>query len=102
MVPTDVCSKGIHFYLAEQHENYRKEQTLKGIGAGVVGTSLLFVANRFTDLSIPLAYQFVPLAFLTALGVGTGIMNQNKEDLEHKEAFDFVCKEKEDEEDERN
>ena len=34
--------------------------------------------------------------------MGEGLMLQNKNDLEHKEAFDFMCEEKEGEEDEGN
>jgi hypothetical protein len=88
------CSRGIHAYLAEQHSYFRNKKLGISLISGIIGSGLLLGVNQFTSLDIPTPMMFVPLAFTTAIGLGEGIMLQNKDDLEHKEAFDFMCKEK--------
>ena len=97
-----VCSQGIHAYLAEQHNSFRKGKLGKGLIVGGLTTGLLILINQGLKLDIPMPYLFVPLLMIGAVSAGEGIMLQNAEDLDHKEAFDFMCKEKEGEEDEGN
>ncbi len=97
-----VCSQGIHAYLAEQHNSFRKEKLGKGLIVGGLTSGLLIGINQGLKLDIPTPYLFIPLLMIGAVSVGEGIMLQNAEDLDHKEAFDFMCKEKEGEEDEGN
>jgi hypothetical protein len=97
-----ICSRGIHAYLAEQHSYFRNKKLGVSLISGIIGSGLLLGVNQYTSLDIPTPMLFVPLAFTTAIGLGEGMMLQNKDDLEHKEAFDFMCKEKEGEEDEGN
>ena len=97
-----VCSHGIHAYLAEQHDYFRKGKLSKGLIFGGLTSGLLIGCNQLFKLDIPKPYLFIPLLFVGAISVGEGIMLQNAEDLDHKEAFDFMCKEKEGEDDEGN
>ena len=97
-----ICSRGIHAYLAEQHSYFRNKKLGVSLISGIIGSGLLLGVNQYTSLDIPTPMLFVPLAFTTAIGLGEGMILQNKDDLEHKEAFDFMCKEKEGEEDEGN
>ena len=90
-----VCSQGIHAYLAEQHNSFRKEKLSKGLIVGGLTTGLLIGINQGLKLDIPMPYLFVPLLMIGAVSAGEGLMLQNAEDLDHKEAFDFMCKEKE-------
>ena len=96
-----VCSQGVYAYLAEQHNYFRKDKLSKSLLIGSLATGSLFGVGKV--LNIDFSYGvFLPLIFITAFGMGEGLMLQNKNDLEHKEAFDFMCKEKEGEEDEGN
>jgi hypothetical protein len=96
-----VCSQGVYAYLAEQHNYFRKDKLSKSLLIGSLATGSLFGVGKV--LNIDFSYGvFLPLIFITAFGMGEGLMLQNKNDLEHKEAFDFMCEEKEGEEDEGN
>ena len=96
-----VCSQGVYAYLAEQHNYFRKDKLSKSLLIGSLATGSLFGVGKV--LNIDFSYRvFLPLIFITAFGMGEGLMLQNKNDLEHKEAFDFMCEEKEGEEDEGN
>ena len=97
-----VCSQGIHAYLAEQHTSFRKGKLSKGLIVGGLTSGLLIGINQGLKLDIPMAYLFIPLLMIGAVSAVEGIMLQNAEDLDHKEAFDFMCKEKEGEDDEGN
>jgi len=99
---SSMCKQGVHAYLAEQHEVFRKRKLAKGIAFGSVSSLVLAFVNQRAGLGIPIPYLFVPLGFLTVMGMGEGIMLANNDDLEQKEAFDFMCKEKEGEDDEGN
>ena len=97
----NVCSQGVYSYLAEQHNYFRKDKLSKSLLIGSLATGSLFGVGKV--LNIDFSYGvFLPLIFITAFGMGEGLMLQNKNDLEHKEAFDFMCEEKEGEEDEGN
>jgi len=78
----NVCSQGVYSYLAEQHNYFRRDKLSKSLLIGSLASVSLFGVGK--ALNIDLSYGvFLPL--------------QNKNDLEHKEAFDFMC-EKEGEE----
>lgn len=93
-----MCKKGIHAYLAEQHQQFRNKTLLKSIGVGAFASGILAVVNQQANLSISIPYLFLPFGLITIAGMGEGILLSNNSDLEHKEAFDFVCKEDEDDE----
>ena len=97
----NVCSQGVYSYLAEQHNYFRRDKLSKSLLIGSLASVSLFGVGK--ALNIDLSYGvFLPFVFITAFGMGEGLMLQNKNDLEHKEAFDFMCEEKEGEEDEGN
>lgn len=97
-----MCKQGIHAYLAEQHQQFRNKTLLKSIGVGALASGILAFVNQQANLSISVPYLFLPFGLITIAGMGEGILLSNNSDLEHKEAFDFVCKDKEGEDDEGN
>lgn len=86
-----ICEQGFHTYLAEQHRSSMSKSVSKGLVAGGIASGLLFAINRFGNLGIEWFYLLTPLPLLTAASVAHESVGINKEDLEHKEAFEAIC-----------
>ncbi|MBT4661575.1 MAG: hypothetical protein HOC18_06695 [Candidatus Marinimicrobia bacterium] len=86
------CDKGFTVYLAEQHKEGMEKALGKGVVVGGVITGLLWGADQFLKLDVPWWGFVSTFTILTGLSVGQGAISANSEDLEHKEAFDAVCK----------
>ena len=85
------CARGFPAYLAEQHAAFRSRKLSQSVLFGGLSSVALFITNRTLNLEIPAPYLFVPLVFVSAIGIGEGILTANNDDMEHKEAFDDVC-----------
>ncbi len=86
------CEKGFTVYLAEQHRNGMEKSLGKGVLVGGVCAGLFYGLDRAMNLETPWYYIASIFVLLTAASVGKGAISANSEDLEHKEAFDAVCK----------
>ena len=87
-----VCEQGFHTYLAEQHRSSMKSALSKGIFAGAISSGLLALANHYGNLDVAWYYVASPFALITASSVAHQAIGESSQDLEHKEAFDAVCK----------
>ena len=63
----------------------------KGLVAGGIASGFLAIINHFGKLDIEWYYLLTPLPLLTAASVAHESVGINKEDLEHKEAFEAIC-----------
>ncbi len=86
-----ICEKGFHTYLAEQHRSSMGKSVSKGLVAGGIASGFLAIINHFGKLDIEWYYLLTPLPLLTAASVAHESVGINKEDLEHKEAFEAIC-----------
>lgn len=86
-----ICEQGFHTYLAEQHRSSMSKSVSKGLIAGGVASGFLAIINHFGKLDIEWYYLLTPLPLLTAASVAHESVGINKEDLEHKEAFEAIC-----------
>ena len=93
-----ICESGFHTYLAEQHRLNSNNALTRGLLVGGVGSFIFALANSKLKLGANQLLALVPLTVVTAFSVLHGNMTANKDDLEHKEAFDAICS-KYDEED---
>ena len=92
MTIRSACDKGFTVYLAEQHKTGMEKALGKGVVVGSVVTGLLYGIDRIFNLEIEWYYLLSPFVLITTASVGKGAISANSEDLEHKEAFDAVCK----------
>ena len=95
------CDRGFTTYLAEQHRSSMSKSVSKGLVAGGIASGLLFAINRFGNLGIEWFYLLSPLPLLTAASVAHESVGINKEDLEHKEAFEAICSKYDENDDEK-
>ncbi len=86
-----ICEQGFHTYLAEQHRSSMGKSVSKGLVAGGIASGFLAIINHFGKLDIEWYYLLTPLPLLTAASVAHESVGINKEDLEHKEAFEAIC-----------
>ncbi len=86
-----VCESGFHTYLAEQHRMSATTALSRGLLVGGAGSALFAFANAKLSLGANQLLALVPITVVTAFSVLHGSMTANKEDLEHKEAFDAIC-----------
>ena len=86
------CEKGFTVYLAEQHKKSMDKALGKGLLVGGVGATFVYGIDQLMNWETPWYYIGAIFALLTAASLGNGIMTTNSQDLEHKEAFDAVCK----------
>ena len=85
------CDKGFTAYLAEQHNDGMEKALGKGVVVGGVITGLLWGSSEFFKLDVPWWGFLSTFTILTGLSVGQEAIFSNRNDLEHKEAFDAVC-----------
>ncbi len=86
------CEKGFKVYLAEQHRDKMDNALGKGVVIGGLCSALFYGLDHFMKMDAP--WYMAPSIFvlITAASVGGSAISMNSEDLEHKEAFDAVCK----------
>jgi len=86
-----VCESGFHTYLAEQHRMSSTTALSRGLLIGGIGSALFAFANAKLSLGANQLLAVVPITVITAFSVLHGNMTVNSDDLEHKEAFDSIC-----------